>query len=85
MLRAEGECFDSSSCDDVMRVKISDKIFALQMAINDCAVNELLFTLYKTDMLNFTVKNVDKLTTTWLTAISSDVTDVFGAGQPCEV
>ena len=60
-------------------------MFDAQIAINDCSVNELLYSLYGADLLHLKIEN-PKVTTTLLRALlGKDIITVFGAEQPCQL
>lgn len=57
----------------------------MQIAINDCAINEFIFTLYHTGLLTVPIHS-DKLTTDFLQLlVGPDLVTQFGSGMPCEV
>lgn len=84
-LRYEGSTFDSSVCVSSLHQLVTAKLFDLQIAINDCTLNELIFTLWSADLLSIPIKS-QKITTTLLKKlISKDIEKKFGEGQPCEI
>jgi len=54
-IRYDNVTFDSSGCQATMHVPIEKMIFDLQLAVNDCAANELLFSLYEAGLLKATL------------------------------
>ena len=73
------QCFSS------MYSKVTNLMFDAQIAINDCSVNELLYSLYGADLLHLKIEN-PKVTTTLLRALlGKDIITVFGAEQPCQL
>ncbi len=84
-LRYEGSTFDSSKCVSSLHQLVTEKLFDLQLALNDCTINELIFTLWSADLLHIPIRS-PKITTTLLkTFISPDIVKKFGKDQPCEV
>lgn len=68
-----------------MHIKVSQQKFDTQIAINDCTVNELIFSIYEAGLLNITIKN-PKLTTSELKLLlGKGIVDTFGANQLCSM
>lgn len=85
MLRYDNATFDSSVCkSNAMHTIFKAEKFDLQMAVQDCAVNELLFTLYNAGVklpLALPVINTSKLKL----LVGGDIVTQFGADQPCKI
>ena len=55
----------------------------MQVSINDCTINELIFTLYNADLLDISVTS-DLFTTSFVAIlVGSDLTNKFGEDMPC--
>ena len=77
-LRYDNATFDSSNCANSMHVKIGDESFAIETAVNDCTVNELLFTLYEAGLLQIPLVN-ERIDTSLISLmIGHNVVKVFG-------
>ena len=71
-----------------MHVQISedDRKFDLQLAINDCTLNELIFTLTENGLLNITLTNAKLITTDNLALLlGNKLKKHVGSGQPCSI
>ena len=62
MIRYDNATFDSSQCSNTLHAKFMERLFDIQIAVNDCSVNELIFSLYEAGVLALPVKS--KLLTT---------------------
>ena len=84
-LRYEGAVFNSTNCTDKMYARYIDNSFDLQMAVNDCAFNELVFTLYSAGLLHLPIRGGPINTSYLALLVGTDLIREFGAGQPCEI
>jgi len=50
-VRYEDAIYDSSACVPSMHVSIDEQVFDMQLAINDCTLNELIYSLYEASLL----------------------------------
>ena len=58
----------------------------MQLAINDCTLNELIFSLDEAGLLNITVKNEALITTQELALlVGNKLKTAFGENQPCSI
>ena len=69
----------------MLHAKYIQTQFDLQVAFNDCAVNEFIFTMYEAGLLYIPIES-KKLTTTFLTKfVGSDLVTQFGSDMPCKI
>lgn len=64
---------------------VTTQLYDLQIAINDCTINEFLFTLYSAGLTALPPIKSDKITTSQLKRIvGKGIETTFGEDQPCE-
>ena len=85
MLRYDGATFDSSQCSNTLHAKFMERLFDIHIAVNDCSVNEFIFTLYEAGMLSLPVKSAKLDTSLVGLLVGPDLVRQFGSHQPCEL
>ena len=71
--------FNSTNCLHKLHAKYEKDDFDVQVSINDCTVNEFIFTLYHTGLLKLPVQSKKLLTTDTLShLVGNDLIDKFG-------
>ena len=69
-----------------LHAKYEKDDFDVQVSINDCTVNEFIFTLYHTGLLKLPVQSKKLLTTDTLShLVGNDLIDKFGENMPCRL
>ena len=86
MLRTEDATFDSSHCAmKIGHVPVIGQSFDLEASINDCTVNELVFTLLSTFDVKIPIE-MPMITTSKLgLLVGTDLVTKFGSGAPCQL
>ena len=85
-LRYEGgEPFDSSKCSSSLHAKFYEQLYDMQLAVNDCSINELIYTLYTADLLHINIASPRINTNLLSLLVGRSLKKTFGKDQPCEV
>ena len=78
-LRYDNATFDSSQCVPYLHQVVTTQLYDLQIAINDCTINEFIFTLYSAGLTSLPPIKSDKITTRQLKKlVGKGIVTTFG-------